>query len=107
MNGRFGGNYLHETSLMAAARTHGYNVVSIGKTGPTGIQDLTTLGSPDALLIDDVHFLARKKATQEELLHTLDALEAWLPTLTDKGFVLWPLSAAVALRNRIDLTASV
>lgn len=29
----------------------------------------------DALLIDDVHFLAKKKATQEELLHTLDALE--------------------------------
>jgi chromosomal replication initiator protein len=29
----------------------------------------------DALLIDDVHFLAKKKATQEELLHTLDALD--------------------------------
>lgn len=29
----------------------------------------------DSLLIDDVHFLAKKKATQEELLHTLDALE--------------------------------
>ncbi len=29
----------------------------------------------DALFIDDIHFLAKKKATQEELLHTLDALE--------------------------------
>jgi polysaccharide deacetylase 2 family uncharacterized protein YibQ len=38
--------------------------------------------------------------------HTLDALEAWLPTLAAKGFVLWPISATVALRNRIDLTAS-
>lgn len=38
--------------------------------------------------------------------HTLEALEAWLPTLPGKGFVLWPLSAAVALRNGIDLTAS-
>jgi chromosomal replication initiator protein len=28
----------------------------------------------DVLLIDDVHFLARKRATQEEFLHTLDAL---------------------------------
>jgi chromosomal replication initiator protein len=28
----------------------------------------------DALLVDDVHFLARKQATQEEFLHTLDAL---------------------------------
>ncbi len=30
----------------------------------------------DALLIDDVGFLAKKNATQEELLHTLDALQA-------------------------------
>src|SRR5262249_10520526 len=30
----------------------------------------------DALLLDDVHFLARKKATQEEFLHTFDALHA-------------------------------
>jgi chromosomal replication initiator protein len=34
------------------------------------------LRSCDALLLDDVHFLDRKKATQEELLHTLDALNA-------------------------------
>jgi chromosomal replication initiator protein len=30
----------------------------------------------DALLVDDLHFLARKQATQEEFLHTLDALLA-------------------------------
>jgi hypothetical protein len=39
--------------------------------------------------------------------HTLDALEAWLPTLAAKGFVLWPISAAVALRNHIDLSVAV
>ena len=39
--------------------------------------------------------------------HTLAALEAWLPTLAAKGFVLWPLSATVALRNNIDLSATV
>ena len=33
--------------------------------------------------------------------HTLDALEAWLPGLAAKGFVLWPLSATVAWRNEM------
>lgn len=40
MDGRFGGNYLHEISLLAAARAHGYNTAAIGKTGPTGVVDL-------------------------------------------------------------------
>src|SRR5690606_14602410 len=30
----------------------------------------------DVLIIDDVHFLANKKATQEEFLHTFNAIEA-------------------------------
>ncbi len=34
---------------------------------------------------------------------TLDALEAWLPGLDAKGFVLWPVSAAVAQRNDIPM----
>ncbi len=37
---------------------------------------------------------------------TIDALEAWLPSLAKKGFALWPLSATVALRNHIDLTST-
>jgi polysaccharide deacetylase 2 family uncharacterized protein YibQ len=36
---------------------------------------------------------------------TLDGLAAWLPTAADKGLVLWPLSAAVAFRNRLDIGA--
>jgi uncharacterized protein len=31
--------------------------------------------------------------------HTLDALEAWVPTLRGKGFALWPMSATIAWRN--------
>lgn len=32
--------------------------------------------SVDVLLIDDIHFLANKKATQEEFLHTFNAIDA-------------------------------
>ena len=35
--------------------------------------------------------------------HTLDALEAWLPTLPGRGFALWPLAATVAWRNHLPL----
>jgi chromosomal replication initiator protein len=65
----------------------------------------------DALLLDDVHFLATKRATQEEFLHTLDALltegrqvaitcdchprlaDEFLPELTDRllGGAIWGL----------------
>ena len=36
---------------------------------------------------------------------TIAALEEWVPTLTRRGFALWPLSATVAYRNEITLTA--
>jgi polysaccharide deacetylase 2 family uncharacterized protein YibQ len=38
---------------------------------------------------------------------TLDALEAWLPGLDAKGFVLWPASATVACRNNIAMPGVV
>jgi polysaccharide deacetylase 2 family uncharacterized protein YibQ len=34
---------------------------------------------------------------------TIEALEAWLPTLQAKGFTLWPLSAMTARRNDIKM----
>jgi chromosomal replication initiator protein len=66
----------------------------------------------DALLLDDLHFLATKRATQEEFLHTFDALqadgrplvvscdchprlaEAYTPELTDRllGGAVWGLA---------------
>ena len=34
MNQKFGGNYLGETTLIAAARAHGFNTAIMGKEGP-------------------------------------------------------------------------
>jgi arylsulfatase A-like enzyme len=52
MDQRFGGNYLHETTLFAAAAAHGYNVIAMGKTGPAGIQIRGTVNG-QAILIDE------------------------------------------------------
>jgi chromosomal replication initiator protein len=79
----------------------------------------------DALLVDDLHFLARKQATQEEFLHTLDALQAddrpvvvtcdchprladaLLPELTDRllGGSVWGLTTPDRATRRAILQA--
>jgi arylsulfatase A-like enzyme len=54
MNGKFAGNYLGETSLIAAARAQGFQTAVIGKEGPTRIQDLTAANDgSQTLVIDD------------------------------------------------------
>lgn len=53
MNQRYGGNYLNETSLLAAARAQGYSTAAIGKLGPTSIQDVTQRDGTGAIVIDD------------------------------------------------------
>ena len=40
LNEYYGGNYLGETTLMDLARANGYAVATIGKLGPTAIQDI-------------------------------------------------------------------
>jgi chromosomal replication initiator protein len=76
----------------------------------------------DVLLIDDLHFLATKPATQEEFLHTFDALaanskqlvmscdchprlaEEFTPELTDRllGGAVWSLQPP-DLATRVDI----
>ncbi len=53
MNIRFGGDYLGETSLLAAARAAGFQTAAIGKLGPAAIQDVTARDGCSTLLIDD------------------------------------------------------
>jgi arylsulfatase A-like enzyme len=59
INDRFGGNYIREASLVAYARSYGYNTASIGKTGPAALQDLSEvspvrgrLRSPITIIIE-------------------------------------------------------
>jgi hypothetical protein len=56
----FGGNYLHEETLLSAARAHGLNTATIGKMGPAAIHDASQLAPvngkfavPQTVIIDD------------------------------------------------------
>jgi hypothetical protein len=52
MNAHFGGNYLHEISLLAAARAQGFVTAVVGKAGPVAVQDVTARNG-ETLIIDD------------------------------------------------------
>lgn len=53
MNAHFGGNYLDEESLLAAARKAGFQTAAFGKVGPTSIQDVTARDGNSTIVIDD------------------------------------------------------
>lgn len=61
MNAAFDGNYLGERTLLSVAREKGFNVASVGKLGPTAMQQnesLTwdqfgVLDTHDAIIVDD------------------------------------------------------
>lgn len=53
MNQKFGGNYLNETTLLAAARAKGWQTAIVGKLGPARIQDSTADAAGNATLILD------------------------------------------------------
>jgi polysaccharide deacetylase 2 family uncharacterized protein YibQ len=80
---------------------------------PSVARDVFVDNSASPALIDESLALIEKEArTRGRVVaighpraHTLTALEAWVPTLADRGFVLWPLSAMVALENGIEMPA--
>ncbi len=61
LDGHYGGNYLNETTLLTAAAANGYNTATIGKLGPTAIQQIEAIApvqrafpfAGTALIIDD------------------------------------------------------
>jgi len=53
MNQQFGGNYLNEETILAAARAQGYSTAAIGKVGPVHIFDPTEASGQFTINIDD------------------------------------------------------
>lgn len=49
----FGGNYLDEETILAAAHKAGYGTASVGKLGPTAIFDAGDTNGTQAIVIDD------------------------------------------------------
>ena len=53
VNDHYGGNYLHEPSIVAAARAAGDATAVIGKLGPAAVLDVGSLNSGATLIVDD------------------------------------------------------
>ena len=54
LDARYGGDYLHQKSLLDAAREKGWNTAAIGKLGPTAIQAVTSRDGRGTIVIDDM-----------------------------------------------------
>jgi arylsulfatase A-like enzyme len=51
---RYGGDYLHQRSLLETAQARGWNTAAIGKLGPTAIQAVTARDGTGTIVIDDL-----------------------------------------------------
>ena len=78
INEHFGGNYLREASIVAYARSYGYNTAVIGKTGPTALQDLSevdpsrgVLRTPSTIVLEGVTGTPRAVPLREETIALL------------------------------------
>ena len=54
LNAHFGGNYMNEESLLAAARAAGFLTASVGKVGPAAVYDVTERSGAQTIVIDDL-----------------------------------------------------
>ncbi|HEX4295843.1 MAG TPA: alkaline phosphatase family protein [Rhizomicrobium sp.] len=73
MNTHFGGNYLNETSLIAAAREAGFATAVMGKVGPTAIQDVTQRDGTGTIVIDDAYNTPKGIAVAPGVLDAIKA----------------------------------
>ena len=80
MNQQFGGNYLNEETILAAARAQGYSTATIGKVGPVHIFDSTEATGQITINIDDATGSAAGVPLSSEVQAALTA--AGLPTVT-------------------------
>jgi len=80
MNQQFGGNYLNEETILAAARAQGYSTAAIGKIGPVHIFDPTEASGQLTINIDDATGSATGIPLSSEVQAALTA--AGLPLAT-------------------------
>lgn len=99
MNQKFGGNYLNETSLIAAARAQGFQTAIIGKEGPVRIQDLTAPGDgSQTVIIDDA--TGHEGGVGLPAWFTRDLKQAYVGPAT-------PKSAVPNIEQQVHLTKAV
>ena len=80
MNQQFGGNYLNEETILAAARAKGYSTAVIGKVGPVHIFDPTEASGQLTINIDDATGTAAGIPLSTEMQAALAAIELPLAT---------------------------
>lgn len=87
MNARFGGNYLNETSVLAAANQAGFSTAAVGKLGPVAIQAVTSRDGTGPIIIDDSTGRAGGIGLSPDILTAIGTaqLAAQAPTRGDNG----------------------
>ena len=73
LDGHFGGNFLHEDTIVKLARDKGFSTAIIGKLGPTLLFDHTERSGALTIVIDDATGSARGIPVSSELAERLKA----------------------------------